>query len=820
MRWLHTEYLLKGLYLGLLALIGLRAATMPSPSWQTPLLATAFSFAGLAAALAFAAYGKLRQGYEVKGRFLAFVLFLLLESPTLVYAGILLGTASGAVLLGLVKGDPNRFLATVGGGVTLGVLFGALRIMRNRWARLGLSLTLGAAVVAVAAYFLGMFGENEIQLQLPDAGLTILGFQLLLGVPVFYILMFSGREEESEVEIAVLFAALGLGACLLLRHTQFRSLFFVLSVMFYLAYVMRVMPYLRVFKHVLRGLSHLRVGRYAHALRAYRRALDLDPSSELAREGFWRVHRALDLDHLADDPHTLALVDFDLCLDRAGSLLMEPPAPDKLEESNRLLDMVARQRPDLEPVVDYWRAVAHMHARRPDQAAEALARVLDPNVHGNAQAQRQSVLLRAWQLALTGPEVLRQRAGLSQLALPGRRMEAIAAVERRLLEAPDDQAVWGLKRMLYQDLTEREYLECVGAGSAEGSFDAAYVQQLGLALLPDAGRWQRGGEYLRIAAHALPALAPSILVQLAQAHDRAGDAGGAWRAYECVKRAGRTVGPKNLAAAERQSYFAVVKMLAEAAEARGDHDAAIEDYQLYCECEKSGVETLRHLAALHEAKHDPLSALRVTERALLYNAKDKDFLARKDTYYYSVPPEQVRAALESVRSWFDVDYCLRKARELLGPKYTDLEYLEWASHLIELARVLRPDDRSVKVLLARTLLRCGEKSEAVALLEAARNPKPESFVNGDDEDAWFLASRLLGELYLYDLGRADLAVPCLADFRKSSKSGADTLFKLGQAYEQIGDRVRAVKCYKQVTSYDGHPLGPDAREALYRLEAS
>jgi len=259
-------------------------------------------------------------------------------------------------------------------------------------------------------------------------------------------------------------------------------------------------------------------------------------------------------------------------------------------------------------------------------------------------------------------------------------------------------------------------------------------------------------------------------------------------------------------------------MLAEAAEARGDHDAAIENYQLYGESEKSGIETLRHLVALHEAKGDLLAALRVTERALLYSGKDKDFLDRKKTYYRYVMPDQLRPVLDSVRSWFDVDYCLRLARELLGPKYTDLEYLEWASHLVELARVVRPDDRVVKVLLARTLLRRGEKSEAVALLEAARTPKPESFESGEDEEAWFLASRLLGELYLYDLGRADLAVPCFADFRKSSKSGADTLFKLGQAYEQIGDPARAVKCYKQVTGYDNHPLAPDAREALYRLE--
>ena len=69
------------------------------------------------------------------------------------------------------------------------------------------------------------------------------------------------------------------------------------------------------------------------------------------------------------------------------------------------------------------------------------------------------------------------------------------------------------------------------------------------------------------------------------------------------------------------------------------------------------------------------------------------------------------------------------------------------------------------------------------------------------------------------MSRPDLAIPCFTEYRKSSKSGADTLYKLGQAYEQTGDRVRAKKCYEHVTSYDSHPLAPDAREALYRLQS-
>src|SRR5262245_7231292 len=159
MRWLQTEYLLKGLYLGLLALVGLRAATK-GHYWQTPVFVTLFTLGGLAFALGAAAYGKFRQGYEVIGRLFAFVLFLLLESPTLGYAGILLGTAAGAAALHLLGDDNNLLLATVGGGLALGVLFRVLRQQRNHWARIGLSLAMGAALVGGAVYFLEEVGRQ------------------------------------------------------------------------------------------------------------------------------------------------------------------------------------------------------------------------------------------------------------------------------------------------------------------------------------------------------------------------------------------------------------------------------------------------------------------------------------------------------------------------------------------------------------------------------------------------------------------------------------------------------------------------------------
>jgi tetratricopeptide (TPR) repeat protein len=339
-----------------------------------------------------------------------------------------------------------------------------------------------------------------------------------------------------------------------------------------------------------------------------------------------------------------------------------------------------------------------------------------------------------------------------------------------------------------------------------------------LALIDDPTRWQRGGEYLRIAAHGLPHFGPGLFTQIALAHQRAGNTEAVRHNYELAQRSGRSIGPKNLSNEERLAYFAAVKYLADDAVARNDLAAAVENYQLYTEFERSGLETLRTLADLHERRGDPLAALRATEQALLYNGKDKDLLERKDRYYYSVLPDHLAARLETMRAGFDVDYCLRKARSLLAVQGGDLDLVDWAQHLLELARVLRPDSRAIKVLLARALLRRGEREEAVAVLEEVRTPKPETFANGEDEEAWLLSCQLLGSLYLNELDKPDLAVECLNAFRKSPKSGADTLYKLAQAYEQLGDWKRAARHYEQVTAYEGHPLVYDARDALNRLQ--
>jgi tetratricopeptide (TPR) repeat protein len=826
MRWFQSEYILKGLFLGLMLYAALEEAKSPSPqNWQMLGYVNLGALIGLTGALAVGGALKVREGYRVRGRWLVFLLFLLLESPMLVYAGVIGGALVGLYLGLQERPETELFLSILGSGVGVGVLFGILRQVRHQIARVGLVLLLSAALVAGLLLLFGKFdiGQGEVLKEhLKDS--AVFGVQLLLSIPFFYALTFASKEEESEVEIGCMCALLGLGLGLLAAESNLPNLrlgfVYIVPVIIYFWYTMRVLPGLRVLKHAFRGLSYARGNQYRKALQSFRRALQLDPQSRIAREGFWEVHRSLDLNHLADDPQTLALVDLNLCMERAGGLLCQgKPTPDQINESLRLLDLVLSLQPGLLPTADYWRGVAHTHAKQFDLAAAELERLLDPAHYGHDNPQRKAVLLQAWQLALNLHAELRRRVGEPQLALPGRRMDAIAAVERHLAEHPDDKDVWGMKRVLYADLNEAEYDYAAGEGMAAHHFDHQYVQELGLALINDDQRWQRGGEFLRLAARGLPTLGPTLFVQIAQAHQRANNLEGALHNFELAKRAGRSVGPANLADPERQAYFATVKYLGEMALSRNDLDAAIENFHLYSESERSGIETLRTLADLYERKGDVLSALRFNDMALVYNAKDPDLLERKDRYYYSVMPEQLQARLDTIKAAFDFDYCLKKARTILdGRHYDSLEWLDVAHHLVKLALVVHPDSLVAKVLLARVQLRHGERDQTMALLEGVFQPKPEKFASGEDEEAWFVCCQLLGDLYM-EMGRADLAVPCFQEFRKSSRSGARTLFKLGQAFEQLGDPKRAMKFYETVTAYEGNPLTSDAYDALSRLRS-
>ncbi len=796
MPWISVEYLLKGLFLGLLAYAALVAPTAGAAAIVGGLMVI-----GLVAGLVAGATRANQHGVRPSGRWPAYLLFLLLEYPRHIYAGIIIGLTIGAVLTQWTATDVRLLAICTGTGLALGGGLMSLRFIRPRWSRLVCTVMMAVALIAGTLWSLQLWPD-----MVPEADRRAIGMYLLLGLPFFYLLTFVSEAEESEGDVAAWCTALAIGIWLVRISPDVPVLGLLIPLALFYVYTARILPGLQVFKHTLRGISYGQVGLHSEALRALGRAVRIDPTNALARSALWDVHRQLDPAAVDDD--LLLLIDANVCLDRATRLLNEPQSDAQREEALRLLDLADRREPRLRPRLRYWRAVAATHSGDLDAAALHLNSLFD----AADDPERRAILLSAWQLALLLHPGLEARVGREQLQKPGRRLEAIAAAERALIDVPDEPTAWSLKRVLYAPLTLAEF-----QGGLVAEFDYGYAEQLGTVLINEPARLQRGVEFLAIAATGLQAEAPRIWHTIAEAWEKNGNPAGAALARHQGKQAGLIVGHKQLPDASRHAYFAMLKTLADDSERAGDLDAAAGNLSLFAEYDRSGIETLRALADLHERRGDSLAALNAVERARLYNGKDADLLARRDKYVYSIEPSALRGASETMRKSVDVDYCLTKAKQLVDTRDADAELLHWANHLTELALVLQPSGFASRLLAARVRLRLGERDSALQLLEDVREQQPEKFASSAEEEAWRMANRLLGDLYLDELDRPDLAVGCLQDFRKSSKSGADTLYKLGVAHERLNERAKAASFYQQAASYEDHPRAADAREGVRRM---
>jgi tetratricopeptide (TPR) repeat protein len=831
------EYIAKGVFLGLWAYLALT-----QPGWDAFGRVVAWTAGGLAAGLVAGAVFQVLRGYRPLANPAGFLLLVLLDSPFFIYLGLV-----GGLAIGLVINEPTEaasapaswlgYMALVGGaamhsapasaasavanwlgyftigGAILGFGFYQLANIRDRFWRLLLGVALGAAIIYLAIHYI------QAVLNFSDEAQRQFAIYLLIGLPFFYVLTFCGEVEESEVEIAALCAGLGIGLYLYRLSSNLPEygdkLIFLVPLLLYFIYVTRYLPALRVFKHVLRGYGNLHLGKIRGALLSFDKALRLDPNSRLAAQGLWALHRRIDVTAL--DDQTAGLLNFDFILDLVSGLIIKDRAPTESEraEALRMLDLVERQRPALLARVDYLRAVTLTHAKQFDDAAGYLARLVDPETPYQP-GPRQAVLFPAWDLALHLHPELVKRLGEQELAKPGRRIEAIAAVERQLAKQPDDQSAIESKRELYAGLTESEFV-AAAATTPPTHFNYDYVEQLGLALVGEAepARVERGMAYLRVAGRGLPERGAIIFNTLAELAAKLGRPDEAHGYREQVKRAGLVVGPARLPADQRELYLSALRTLSDDAAAKGDYAAAVEDMRLYVEAGQENAETLRQLAELYIKNNDPLNALLITERGLLYAKADPDLLAKKDSYYYSVDIERVRAVKDKVSGWFDVAYCVRKAQQVANQKEADLDTLDWGLHLAQLARVIQPESHAAQLAEAQLLLRKGERQEAVRMLEDIREAKRGS---GDEEDAWYIATKILGDVYLDELDQPDLAISCFRDYREYQKSGANTLYRLGEAYEKKGDKPAAIRSYEAVTAYTNHPLYWEATEAVRRLK--
>ncbi len=312
---------------------------------------------------------------------------------------------------------------------------------------------------------------------------------------------------------------------------------------------------------------------------------------------------------------------------------------------------------------------------------------------------------------------------------------------------------------------------------------------------------------------------PAIYHKLAEAHARAEETIESGKYYRRVRDAAIEVGVENLPADQKKIYIATVKKLADESRLRDEYDEAIYNYSLATYSDDGIKETLRSLAEMYEKKKDVFNALRINEKALIYDSKDTDLLARKDRYYYSLEPDQLRDAAkadDNVRKYFDVEYCIRRGKNILETSPVDnLDNLDWAEHLVKLALVMQPGRMGAQVMKARCHLRRGERMEAVQILEDIRERTPSGT---EESDAWYFTQKQLGLIYLDELSRPDLAVGCFEAYLKHIGSGAPSLYDLGRAHEANGNLPEAIKAYNQVTAYEGHPLVWDAQEAVRRLK--
>ena len=142
--------------------------------------------------------------------------------------------------------------------------------------------------------------------------------------------------------------------------------------------------------------------------------------------------------------------------------------------------------------------------------------------------------------------------------------------------------------------------------------------------------------------------------------------------------------------------------------------------------------------------------------------------------------------------------------------------LEWADHLLQLA----PGHAAEEPAGARhespaASARRRAHTEGLSILEDVREMKP----SGTDEtDAWYFVQKQLGTLYLDELNRADLAIPCFLEFLNDVKSGGETHYQLGRRYEAVGDNPNAIRHYNMVLAYEGHPRYWDAQQTVRRIK--
>ncbi|MFO0948165.1 MAG: hypothetical protein U1D30_19965 [Planctomycetota bacterium] len=809
---LLIEDLAKGIYLACTYLL-----VIGSPTVTAAVGTIVGSLFGALICLLLAARRTRQSSRGKRGNLFAAIVLGLLDYPTAFYFGALSGFIAG---LFSTTAWPLGLLIMAPLGILVGAAMHVLKRVEKRWARRIGEISL-VALSGAAIWSAGWFGWL-----VPVGSPAVVALALVLASALFLVLGFAGRDEETELEILLPCLALSVALAQLELPPLARGGVVLLPLSLFIVYCERIRKHLVVFKHALRGLGHEQQGNLRDALWYYQQALAVDPKSELAITGTQRVHRKIDLASIAPGDDLLDLVDPIVCLERVQKLLSsmasDPSVPrDAAEEAQKLLDIVAYRRQDLPLTIGVERLRTMLAREQKGTASFAFAQHLvqiPPDGVDDLQPHEADALFRIWVQLLKHPLLVAE--GSLDWALSEERLFALIAIlTRRLRELPDDGEAKGFLPFVYDKLTWDLYENYVQAHPDDPMtwLDYRYAWEMARGFAGNPETVPRAVEFLRIAEHGLPEYRLVLWHSLGHMEMAIGKPDGeAW--LRRVRQFALETGPSNLSDSQRDAYFETVLFLARRAQERGHRAEAIENYELYSDSPKSGIETLRILRDLYEANGDIASAIRPVEAALAYSLSEREkkhWLAEKARLYREVSADQVRGRLAKLERYFDFAHCFRKAKSLFdtnGPEEELLHYLDLASlggkeHLL-----------AVNYLLGRSHLRAGRIQDAALCLEAVRAHRPKSFASKDQEEAYFHACRLLGDTYLDTLDEPAQAIECYLIYKDYVKSGAETLYRLASAYERNGQPAHARKWYDMVLVYPDHPKAGPAREALARLK--
>jgi tetratricopeptide (TPR) repeat protein len=799
-RWILSEHLIRGAYLGLV--VGGAFWVQTAPEGISLVLSTAIP---IIMVLAIKVWSRRRQ----PGLWPAGVLLAVIDSPAPIHWAAALGLAIGLLRMGVPIGTLalSIFLGTAAGaGIFL------LYRLRSSTLRRSLMLTVLLATLAVVILLATWDWIDWRSLGRPAGG------HLLFAAGTLYLLLFAGRSEEAEFDIGIVALLLAFGLASLIDSRTGRAIVVLGPTALYALYCERARRHLIVFKHVVRGIGHEQNKRWPDALTEYRLALATDPRSTASSEGSWRVHQRIDIEDLDRHPGILSMIDPLACFQRIDHLLARSDFPDSTsQEVQRLLSLIDRCDSKRAWQTRQIRVKLHTMQGNIDEAISLARPIKDLTTDEmNLLSERELASAQGiWELLLEDPLLVGRSA---EFLSDGGVCSFVTLMEWQATKFPKNENSQRYRPFMYLRLTLADYQSARRLPQVL-RFPMLHPDRLLEAAHSHASHEQTQSAAIdlwEIAALENPAQAMTYWREAAELADRFDGALAAklrWRIHD----AGLDQGVRTLSGSQRNSFDQTIRRLALSAEQESNRDESLRLWELFALSSSSGKQTCERLLSLYLEKKDLLSAIRQVEAILLFDlARDEraQWIETRNKLYADLDPLSLASRAQEAESFFHFRYCSRRAAQLLELGASDQEI----DHYLQLAQLGPASElRLVNYILGRSHARGGRFADAAQCLEACCLEPPGSRSDEEEKLAYHRACRLLGEICINQIEDPERGIRYLLLFKDHVESGADTLFLLGRGYEMLGSIKSACKWYDMVTVYSSHPRAAEAREAIHRL---